>query len=203
MKLSKSKAMCYEQCPLKFRYRYIDQIEKPKSPALEKGIAVHTEIEKYINKESFGCEYVNVIDNVSEFLKKAEQKGFKPIKTELYVKDSEYNLHGYIDLILSNGEDIIVVDWKSGKPKTIGNHRFELALYAYMFQKQFGIMPISYGAFFVEHNIYVEEDCTAEIINKQLTKIDLIRFGINNECFGKTPNMFCKWCEYKEECENE
>jgi CRISPR/Cas system-associated exonuclease Cas4 (RecB family) len=45
---SYSRLMCFEKCPREFNYRYIQKLPEPKSPAMDRGIALHANLEEYI-----------------------------------------------------------------------------------------------------------------------------------------------------------
>jgi len=42
----------YDQCPFKAKLLYIDRFKEPGSPAMDKGIAVHSEIEAYLKSNN-------------------------------------------------------------------------------------------------------------------------------------------------------
>jgi len=205
MKLSKSKILCYQQCPLKFKFQYIDKIQKPKPPALEKGIEIHSLIEGILRGQPNGekDKYPGVIDNVQGFLKWMESINLRPDKDmiECYVVDKDKDIHGYIDAVFI-GDELAIIDWKSGKPKTIDDVRFELSLYALMFYMTFGKKPDVIGAYYVEHDKFVYEELTDESINNAIINVNIARLGMSSGCFDKQPSYLCGWCEYREECES-
>jgi hypothetical protein len=46
--LSYSKYSCWDKCPRKFKYRYIDKLEEPKNTAMSRGTEIHESVEAYL-----------------------------------------------------------------------------------------------------------------------------------------------------------
>lgn len=49
---SYSRLACYETCPRQFRYRYVDKLPEPKSPAMDRGILIHEALEAYVKAKA-------------------------------------------------------------------------------------------------------------------------------------------------------
>lgn len=174
MILSKSKINTYLQCPRKFKYEYLSDIEKPEpeeGSALEIGTSVHNIFEKVLKDNSITwlktlsqeelydfiidnydkeLRFEEHIHNFSRFLKeKVFDAGYHIVGTETYARDDEIGLHGYIDLILSKDNKLTVIDYKTGKKaKPITDYELELCYYAYMAQQYFDEEVEQVGIYF-------------------------------------------------------
>ena len=144
---SVSKIQCFEQCPKKFEYNYIQKIKTPRSfYHLEKGSLWHSLIEHKIKnnikqfkkpkfKELSELDYLNELANCVKFIKSKffstdylDSQMFYSQKTEQYfcidengkcsfTKQKKPMMRGYIDLIQYCDYDAEVIDWKTGGKK--------------------------------------------------------------------------------------
>lgn len=127
--ISKSKIICYETCPQKYKLQYIDKIKLPTMPvALIKGIDAHENLERYIanldleaamksprtaiteamNKDldvvqietlKGFCEYE--IKRAANCIRhgKSLDKYFMPVHTEIKITSKKYGVVGVIDRV--------------------------------------------------------------------------------------------------------
>lgn len=122
-KISYSKYSLWQQCPLKFKYSYIDGFKEPPSPALERGSQLHKEIEDYI--KLVGMPLPDCGKTLEAYLKPLQGKAvseefwqcdedFKPI-------DGYYKGPGFIgklDIYIVINDTLIITDIKTGKVRS-------------------------------------------------------------------------------------
>jgi len=161
-----SKISTHQSCARKFKYSYIDKVprENADRTALFKGSALHNILENYPNPgtHKLAPQYQYIID---DFLKmdKSRYLNFKAIK-ELAIgldenlQPCEYSkqamFRGYIDYFTVKDNEIIIVDWKSGKLKDPKYQDYNQLMYyaIYMFKKYSKVQKIHISYVYIEHD---------------------------------------------------
>ena len=177
MRLSASKISLYAECPLKYKFKYIDKIEKPQETIhLDLGIAVHAALELF-NKElcpvedvlqefhnSFECQKDHYLHyklywmGINGLIKYLENVDYTPLETEKRFETTIEGIEvvGIIDAVLKRKGKIHVVDYKTSKNAYTRfqlDTSFQLALYFYA-AKEMGINPeyIAYWIFLKDYD---------------------------------------------------
>ncbi len=220
MRLSKSKIGCFEQCPYHYFLRYIKKIKPEVMPAaLKKGIEVHSILDywnklevntindatKLIQEHENYPKYKNIINNFIEHNRNMSDDGVyieMPSFSEMKIENAEINVIGIIDAVYKHKDNILVLDYKTGKARHISGYRFELALYTYLYEQKTGDKVTHWGIFFVEQNQFIFEEVDHNEIEKALKKVETIRQLIG-ECadigkWDKKPSYLCNWCEMRQ-----
>lgn len=215
--LSKSQISVYRQCPYKWFLLYIEKIKTKTSPAMLRGVEIHSNIENfYKNIDVVKGEIVpkESLGELGQFMNFAEKrlancpdidKYFKPKFQELKIMNDELKLQGYIDAIFVNPKDdgIIIVDWKTGKyrPESFSSYRFELAVYAELYRLEKGITPKYWCIYFVDADKLFFEEVKSISIKAMYKAIDKVREGIEIKNYKPKPGVLCPWCPFSEICE--
>jgi hypothetical protein len=115
---SLSKLKCFEQCPLKYKLRYVDGIQDPSGPAAQRGILMHAVFENHLRGEDVVWPAnLKHYEGFSENLKKSGalpekvltlDKDWKPVEEEVWYK-------AILDVLLIKEPEAWIYDWKSGK----------------------------------------------------------------------------------------
>ncbi len=164
--------------------------------------------------------YKNIVTGEVKFSAECE------FKVPIYDLDGNYNenydLYGFIDLVLKKDNNIYIVDHKTAKEKYKDfdiNTSIQLSLYSYAFREM-----IKQGCFpdlkrnkedYVMYNVFVKnyknhkpeiQQCNKKIMKRDINNIVYIinNFikGIENEIWLPNFGSHCNWmCDYKEECE--
>lgn len=202
MKLSKSKLGTYKDCPLKFKFIYLDNIpeEEGNKYWANLGKDIHTAIEefyekdvkvvgniveinedKYNNESNIGKHMRNFIkfkkkllDNIKD--KNFDVKYFFPVMQEVDVYAKDMPIHGLADAVYKNPDDdgLILVDWKSGKIKPDIDIRKELAFYKLVLDNSdYFDKPIKYWCmYFTKEDYLFFEEINDEICKEVLKEIN-------------------------------
>lgn len=131
---SYSRWACYTECPAKAKYKFLDKLPEPGSPAMERGNVIHKLAENYVKGEirAIPSELKLFKDEMRELKKKrasAEQ-------TLTFTKDwmqcawNDWDkawLRIKVDAVLVNGTIATVIDYKTGKVRD--NYEVQLSLY--------------------------------------------------------------------------
>lgn len=212
---SYSRLSCYKQCPLKYKYHYIDKIEVDiPRPALIKGSKIHSVLET-IEEYSGGSEHDSVIQNFIKSPLGAEILS-RPSIREHCIKLNENldaddsltkntaRMIGYIDRVNTTENGVDLIDYKTGKYKDMRWQDFEqLGIYGiYMFSKFPQLNELNLRYVYVEHakeNTKVltrkESDIKKITLKAELDAIE------NAETFAPKKQVLCDWCDFKSICE--
>ena len=220
--LSKSQMNTYLQCPYKWKLQYIDHRKTKGSPAMWRGIKIHSNIEKFYNnieikdkkiipKKELGelGKFVNFqerqIQSCTNEKGELNLKYFNPIAQELKLANEKIGLRGFIDAVYRHPKDdgVIIIDWKTGKyrPQNFSSYRFELAVYAELYRLETGVTPKYWGIYFVDADKLFFEEVKSISIKAMYKKVQKVRDGIESEDYHCKPGILCRWCDFNSECE--
>ncbi|GGA56146.1 hypothetical protein GCM10007416_31660 [Kroppenstedtia guangzhouensis] len=220
-----SRLHLYEQCPFRFRLKYIEGWKEPVTKSLALGKAVHEAIEAVIGGDGhsesvlkgwIAAEFHPEVsqDEVSELVKQA------PIQrdmgeTEVYFRlplsssPSAPEIQGYIDLVMGN----MLVDWKTNwQPyHVLVNH--QMGLYAWVVSQLAKVDEVEGSLYFLRfqresRHTFNHQDMErsrqwaldlAESIEKNLFLLDT-GLGKADDLFPATPSGSCQHCPFAVEC---
>lgn len=218
--LSHSRLSDYNQCPLKFKLKYIDKNAKFKedesaSPHLVRGSNVHKALENYVVQMQSNGElevkitslpeveatkpfvnrylenYTTVIPETQIAINKDWQR------VEWFSKDAYYRV--IMDLIALRPSDWAIIDYKTGKmrdydggPKGMGQLHLSGGVALHMWPD----VPVGKTLYaYVDHKQTVVKDFTqadAPALRKHFDEeFDKVNSDTN---FKPKVNEFCKWC---------
>ena len=214
MILSKSKVMCFDNCPLKYRFIYVDKLpRKPPTPALLNGTKVHSFSENFFdthkiinNKLQFNMpremnsDMINILEfeyKRFNFLRRHNRLDlFKPPFIEVHLKDKELGIHGYIDRIEKNRDDTFtLMELKTGN--YYPTVKLELDFYRLLCDSN-DIDIGSYAVIYSKLNMIKHIKFNGfDTINKMISDT---KDAINNNDFEPKKNQWCFNCEFKDLC---
>jgi len=215
---SYSRLSLHDQCPRKFKYSYIDKLERGPTDrtALLKGGAVHSILENYPNRTThkLAHKYHHIVD---KFLNgEVSQKYFGDVSFMNEVSfglteelepttygDKKALFRGKIDRVQVIDNLLYLCDWKTGKYREERFQDFrQLLFYAiYFFRRYPNINKIKICYVYVEHDLENEMILDREYLFnyvKQLT--DIIIATESDREFPKSPSRLCDWCDYQQHC---
>ena len=234
MKLSKSSVNEFLKCRRAFKYQYIDEIQQAPNEYMQLGLDVHEIAEKFvkeggINSEDYrskldelaievGSEFDLKIhlDHLAEFFEEVfhnPDMKYEVFSCEEYLHDLEHDFSGLCDLVVRDeNNDIIIIDYKTGRSGSIKKYRLELMYYRMMIENKYpNVEVISAGIFFTKDGkfrfinfVEVQEKgafCTEEDYNASLELLDFIRGEVKAQRFYPNKQYICKYCGYKSMCE--
>ena len=210
--LSKSQANLFIQCPYKWKRVYVDNIRSLPSPAQERGIKIHEKIEKFYKNMKPDEDLKHFIrfelQRAKDLFKsgKKDMKYFYPLFQELKMKNEEIGLKGIVDAVYINPDDdkLIIIDWKTGKfyRNKFDDYRFELAVYAELLAHSGKVdeAPGYWGIYFVDQDKLFFEKINKDYITKMYETMKKVREGIKNGEYKPKRNIWCRYCQFKNEC---
>lgn len=231
-KLSKSKINDYQQCPRKFRYRYIDEIKVPQNKFFKIGSDVHQIAEDFIKiwqkdnsinipetlfelESKYRADYKDHCISLAEFFyEKLVVERYSLFSAEEYISSEKYDFSGLADIVLEKDGMLTVIDYKTGKTQPVKKYVTELCYYKMLIEDKYPEKKVRYAAiFFTKEGIYEELMftnkkqnaiiCSQKDYESKIALIELIRRKIENEQFEPKKQFLCKYCDFKPNCDNE
>ncbi|MBU2561278.1 MAG: PD-(D/E)XK nuclease family protein [Nanoarchaeota archaeon] len=134
----------------------------------------------------------------------------KPIELEKEFKDKELMVRGFIDVIHKDGDDIILVDYKTSKSSELKDeYLLQLGIYAMLYEKQHGKYPVKVGLWFLKDKPVMLK-VTPKLIKDALFEVEQIHFATESERIGDYPKKesgLCRWstgqCDFYDICTRE
>ena len=222
-----SRLHLYSACPYRFFKKYIEGYEEPTTYPLALGKGVHKAVEDKINGVSHSEAVLNGMieaefhpevtkDEMSTLVSHAPiQKNMG--ETEIYFQlplsnaDSAPMLQGYIDLVSSDGSEI--VDWKTNRVRydVRGNH--QIGLYAWAVGQLKNRNTVEGSLYFLRFrraskHVFNQLDMdrsrqwalyVANKINSKREILDLLPEEADR-LFPSTPSSHCRHCPFVIEC---
>lgn len=212
-----SRLQTYNECPLKARYKFIDKLPEPSSPALERGTALHLLAEYYLRgiRKTVPTE----LKAISEPLKNLRK--CKALAEAEFAFDKDWNPVTWFDKkawcrvkadstippVIDDEATVFIDDFKSGgRLDAQGNIEFKQD---YPLQLElYGIAGlITYPAadqarsslIFIDHGKTVE---TEPVHRKDLPALKKawekrIKKMLADQQFKPTPGSACRWCTFR------
>ena len=237
MRLSKSKINTYLKCPLEFKYQYIDKITPEESIYLQIGKEVHQLAEQFIylyqenkiednflktmydlNKKHYPeTNYHDHCYNLAKFFKETIiDKKLDVYMAEEYLMDEKHNFSGIADIVLRNPKDdtLTIIDYKTGKTRSITPYRRELCYYKMLIEELYPEENITQaGVYFTKEGDYrflnftdstkKRTYCDKTEYHEYINLIDEVRFNINQGKFPPKKQFLCKYCTFSKQCQKD
>lgn len=199
---SYSSLSTYEECPAKWKYSYIDKLESPPSPAMERGTRLHSMCETVLNNHALETPAeLNGIAAVLERLKAnsaQSEKAWRLNSEWTPVAEKSWVL-GIIDVHFFKDGALHVYDFKSGKP--YASHKKQLELYALIgLQTYPDVERVECGAIYIDTGKIgyrrTMERAEAPSMKEAWTE-RAMRLFADEELLPKRGSG-CYWCNYKD-----
>lgn len=168
------------------------------------GTEVHKAVEDYVRENKpLAKHYSHYKPVLDELLKipgeryPEYQMALKLDKTKCEFDDADRWVRGIVDLLIVDGEDAFIVDYKTGSNKYPDPKQLKLmALMTYAHFPE--VQNIKAGLLFITRNSFVPEEYVRTDIDKLWTEFqgDLIRLqnAYENNFWPEKPSGLCGWC---------
>ena len=214
-----SKLSVAEQCPRKFKYKYIDKIKEEETDRrhLQKGLKIHealetfdhsqpieNEITKSFVESKLGQKYLN-LDTLNNTVRESsirlidEDGELKPTSSNTQRKSLLF--YGKVDYVGIIDGTLHIVDWKSGKYKDLMYQNFnQLMFYAIYFFLKKHIERISISFVYVEHGLENSILLERKYLNNYISELKQSIERIENSSFEKRASKLCDFCPFQKHC---
>lgn len=216
---SYSKLKCYETCPRQFRYKYIDRVPEPPSPAMARGTEKHLQLEQYISGEAARLPK-ELSDSLGE-LRRDVQVLRKQPKAEAEVElavDKRWRITSWTDPrawlrakfdvrapdVHPTNEQIgtRIIDHKTGRERP-AEHSEQLELYSVMEFSVNKVIDYVVGEiFYVDHGrkLSVLYNSRAFVLEKLRDRWeDRATTMLRDRKYPAAPGRGCRWCSFSRE----
>ena len=137
---SYSRWSAWDECPAKYKYKHIDKLPEPKSPAMAKGIAVHRDVAAYIEgKADERPDSLKRFTALADGLREATSHGMCKVEMQVAFDKGQkrvewFGRNAYWRFIWdamtfnSTATKVDAVDWKTGQPR--GSYDAQMQIFA-------------------------------------------------------------------------
>ena len=211
MRMSKSKINTYLKCPLEFKFQYIDEIEAEPNKYMILGSDVHLIAEKFADKFGDELEGVNIENELIKIMNELDiGYDLSSHVNNLGLFFKEVFIDNNYKLFSQEGE-LVVIDYKTSNSNTFSRYRRELCYYKLLVENVYDKNVSSVGIFFTKNgrlrllDVY-EDDNKRKFLNSAEIEdaVDTfyqVRSEVNSGNFYPKRQFLCKFCTYKEKCD--
>ena len=177
------------------------------------GVNIENELIKIMNELDIGYDLSSHVNNLGLFFREVFiDNNYKLFSQEEYLHDEVHRFSGICDIILEdeNGE-LVVIDYKTSNSNTFSRYRRELCYYKLLVENVYDKNVSSVGIFFTKNgrlrllDVY-EDDNKRKFLNSAEIEdaVDTfyqVRSEVNSGNFYAKRQFLCKFCTYKEICD--
>ena len=153
------------------------------------------------------------VENLGVFFREVfVENDYKLFSQEEYLLDEAHRFSGICDIILENEDgSLTVVDYKTSKSSSFSKYRRELCYYKLLVENVYGKEVTNVGVFFTKNgrlrllNVSDEDNkrkfLHSDEIKDAIDTMYEVRRKVNNEEFPAKRQYVCRFCTYKEICD--
>lgn len=212
-----SRFSTYRKCPQLAKYKFVDKLYEPGSPAMDRGSAIHKLAEDYITKGGVFPEEYTKVKEILLGLRKSFLRNPHAVAVEQswsFRKDwSETTWNDWNECWLRIKVDaakfvaptrLVVIDWKTGKFRAddVAEYHDQLQLYALG-----GFLKYPEVTQIIAQLVYVDEGFSypkiGTLFHRRQTKelqaawVVSTKSMLTDRMFPPTPSRACIWCHFR------
>ena len=154
------------------------------------------------------------IDNLSSFFEEVFiENDYRLFSNEEYLYDKKNNFSGICDIILQDSDGkLVVVDYKTSNSSSFSKYRLELCYYKMLVENVYHKKVSSVGVFFtkngrfrlldVDDNDNKRKYLSYDELSDAVDTLKHVRSEINNKNFEPKKQYTCRFCTYRNLCED-
>lgn len=115
----------------------------------------------------------------------------------------EHKVRGFIDAIHEVDGEVHIRDYKTSKNPIIGeDYRLQLAIYAFLYKHNHGVLPKTVGIFFLKHGEQVMQvnDELVQHADLEIRWVHERTQSIDINDYQKKPSPLCNYCDFYDAC---
>lgn len=204
----------YNECPFKAKLKFINKLKEPSTPALERGTALHTLCEDYLNKGGRVPKELQLIEKTLKELRKAKaiaegnfiftQKWEPTVWNDWNGAWLRAKADAVIPPIVDSKEPTVQIDdFKSGKLKEEAHSDYMLQLDLYSLVGLLTYPTAEYAnsrLIFIDHGKNVENEnvwTRGDIPMLQKQWLVRIQPMMKDKSFKPKPGNYCRYCHFR------
>lgn len=194
----------FQQCPRKFYYRYVKNINMPVNDDIfEFGKNIHALASYYLRKEFIDKMELSLTEKetaVWQYLKNIMYFSYEVVNTEynLAVKIGDSFFGGRIDALVKNGEEYYILDYKTGAIPKNPKYDFQTMIYIMAVSEFFKTERVNFVYIDLKNREEVKISYTPELGEEYRERLLSITDKINH-CELPDKKSECS-CEYSPVC---
>ena len=125
-----------------------------------------------------------------------------PRREEEY-KSLEHNIRGFIDAIHEYDGEVHIRDYKTSKHGVItDDYKLQLAIYAFLYKHNHGVLPDSVGIFFLKHGeqLMAVNDALLEHAAREIAWVHERTQTDDMNDYPKRRSPLCDYCDFYDLC---
>ena len=203
MAFSFSRMSTWLQCPAKYKAKYIDKtVPTETSAALEYGKTIHEGLERAIKHRTAAPQGIWTPPGLMQRLqmtygtvtKVEEQMAIDEGGREVDWYAPNAVLRGAMDVWLHQGNESLVLDWKTGKVRP---NDLQPDVYATLVRSRYPKARVTFSFVYLQHKKVVEKRPDKYACDRVLRIIEQIEADTTHT---PRPSALCRWCSVRE-CE--
>lgn len=194
----------FEQCPKKFYFKYVKNINMPIDDEIfELGKNIHALASYYLRKENMYKMENSLSDKekaIWEYLKNIDYFSYETINTEynLSVKIDNTFLGGRLDALVKKDNKYYILDYKTGNAPKNAKYDYQTIIYLLAVSDFFKTTEITFIYIDLKNKTDVKIELTNELISEYKIRLKDIINKIESSDFS-SPKNNCN-CEYNIIC---
>ncbi len=141
--------------------------------------------------------------NYHELKEKGLEK-YIPPERELDLFDDKLRLRGIIDRVeYGNNGGMNVIDYKTGRMKSLKHYTLELSLYKILYERYSGNTVDMAGIYFSQNGKLRLTEISKEDETRSLQIMENVRKKVAQKQFVKSPGFLCNYCEFEKICQTD
>lgn len=178
------------------------------------GVNIENELIKVASDLEIGYGLEDHIDNLGLFFKEVfVDNDYKLFSAEEYLVDKRNRFSGICDIILEDENNkLVVIDYKTSNSNSFSKYRLELCYYKLLVENVYHRQVSKVGVFFTKNGRLRLLDVSSEEnkrkylshseIDDAIDTMHEVRQKINNKEFPKKEQYLCRYCTYRNLCED-
>lgn len=195
----------FVNCPRQYyEVKVLRSVTKKVTQQMQYGTEVHKALEDYVRDGTplpeFYRRFQPMLDALLEIpgTRYPEHKmALTEAKEPCAFDADEYWVRGIADLLIVDGADAYIIDYKTGSAKYPDTKQLKL-MALMVFENFSSVEKVKAGLLFVAHNTFIEETYTRNHITSMWNTFswDLLRLrtATDNNVWTPNPSPLCKWC---------
>jgi len=198
----------YETCPRKFKFKVIDKLQEETSWAAERGNVLHAKAEQMVRGKLKGIpKELKVFGHELKELRKAKALTEVDLSVTRDWSPTTYDdwnnvwCRGNADAIVNLGEELVIIDYKTGK--IYDSHKDQAHLYATQCMSHFPqCKTVLVEFWYFDQDGHVEPYKFRRAEQKQMQKYweKAVKPMMSDVEFIPRPGNHCRWCQFADQC---